>query len=239
MRTTGTVVVAAAVLLSCGGAVGKADKRGAQVTTPFDAKKAAALLGHPGEVFEDILPYHLPEIYWLRIGTGASVLGGPFIVRQGALVTTKGYATASAWLRRAVMTMKTPPEAAYVAQVLGQYDALPLGWGAASAEVDDPATGERGGLRLHPFELELVSRSYVHTTSRLVKAPMSGPPGPPHPPGGPQSGPPGGAPGPGGGYSPPQACRAILKEVDGKLSWIVEQHHDDGTWSLLLEEPIE
>lgn len=194
------------------------------MTAPFDAEKAAALLGHPGEVFEDVLPYRLPEIYWLRIGTGDNVVGGPFIVRGGALVTTKGYGTASAWLRRAVMTMNAPPEAAYVAQVLGQYDALPLGWGPPSAEVDDPATGERGGLRLHPFELELVSRSYVHTMSRL-----------PHPSGGVQSGP----PGPSGGYSPPQACRAILKEVDGKLSWMVEQHHDDGTWSLLLEEPIE
>jgi hypothetical protein len=228
---TGRIALATAVLLSCGGGLGNAGKRGAQVTMPFDAKKAAALLGHPGETFEQVSPYQLPEIYWLRIGSGANVFGGPFIVRNGELVVTKGYPTASAWLRRVVMPMRTAPEAAYVAQVLGQYDALPLGWGPPSAEVDDPATGERGHLRLQPFELELVWREHIHTMSRLLKAPMSGPPGPPNPPGGPS--------GPGGGYAPPQACRAILKEVDGKLTWIVEQHHDDGSWTLLLKEPIE
>ena len=60
------------------------------------------------------------------------VLGGPFIVRNGELVTTKGYATASTWLRRAVMPLKESPEADYVAQVLGGYDALPLGWTTAA-----------------------------------------------------------------------------------------------------------
>ncbi|HWF85228.1 MAG TPA: hypothetical protein VG222_10285 [Vicinamibacterales bacterium] len=200
------------------------------MTTPFDQKKAAVLLGHPGEAFEEITPYHLPEIYWVRIGSGSNVLGAPFIVRNGELISTKGYATASAWLRRAVMPLKDAPEADYVAQVLGGYDALPLGWSTAGVDGNDASTGERGGIRLHPFELKLVWPGYVHTRSRLHKAPFDGPPTPPFPPGG---------PGPTGGYAPPQACRAILKEVDGKLTWIVEQHQADGTWTLLLKEPIE
>jgi hypothetical protein len=135
--------------------------------------------------------------------------------------------TASAWLRRAVMPLKEAPSASYVAQVLGFYDALPLGWGAMLADVDDPATGERGGLRLHPFELKLVAQGHVHTTSRdpnRIVPPESAPP-----PGGP----------PGGGYAPSLPCRAILKELAGKLTWIVEQRNGDGSWSLLLEEPIE
>jgi hypothetical protein len=223
---TGREFVVVAMLLSCGGALGEADKRGAQVTTPFDAKKAAAQLGHAGESFEQIAPYHLPEIYWLRIGGGANVVGGPFIVHHGELVTTKGYATASAWLRRAVMPLKEAPAAGYVAQVLERYEALPLGWGAMRAEAEDPASGERGGLRLHPFELELVAQGYVHTTSRDPA--RSGPP--------PGSPPPGS---PGGGYAPSSPCRAILKELAGKLTWLVEQRNGDGSWSLLLEEPIE
>jgi hypothetical protein len=228
---TGRVVVAAVMMLSCaGGALGNRDKRGTQVTSPFDVKKAAAALGHPGESFEQIMPYHLPEIYWLRIGTGTNPAGGPFMVRNGELVTTKGYPIASAWLRRAVMPLKETPAAGDVAQVLARYDALPLGWSAARAEADDPATGERGGIRLHPFELKLVAQGYIHPASRDPNQdlpPESAPP--PGPPGG----------GPPGGYAPPQACRAILKEVDGKLTWIVEQHQSDGSWSLLLREPIE
>lgn len=116
---------------------------------------------------------------------------------------------------------------------------MPLGWSATGAEVDDPATGERGALHLRPFELKLISREHIHTTSRVLAAPMNGPPGPTNPPGGPGA-PPGGPP---GGYAPPQPCRAILKEADGKLTWIVEQHEapigEHGRWALLLTEPIE
>ena len=238
-RVTARIALAAAVLVSCGGAVGNADKRGAQVTTPFDVKKAAALLGHPGESFEQVSPYHVPEIYWLRIGTGDSGVGAPFIVHRGELVITKGYATASAWLRRAVMPRKEDLDAGAVAQVLAQYDALPLGWSATAVVGHDSATGERGGIRLHPFELELVWPQYIHTRSRLLKPPLEGPPTAPFPPGGPPGG-----PGPSGGYAAPQPCRAILKEVDGKLTWIVEQYQQPigeqrGSWALLLKEAIE
>jgi hypothetical protein len=223
-RFVSAVALAGAILTWDRGALGKGDKRGAHVTTPFDPRKAAAQLGHAGEAFEEISPYHLPEIYWLRIGSGANVLGGAFIVHKGELVAEKGYATASAWLRRAVIPLKTAPEAAYVAQVLDRYEALPIGWHGTDSGVVDAATGERGGLKLHPFELKLVSLGYVHTMSRILKAPMSGPPEPGNPP---------------GGYAPQEPCRAVLKELDGKLTWIAEQRESDGSWRLLLKEPIE
>jgi hypothetical protein len=86
---------------------------------PFDEKKAAALLGHPGESFEDLSPYHLPEVYCLRIRSGAKARGGPFIVRHGEVVTTKGYAIASAWPRRVVMPLHDAPDVSPVAQVTG------------------------------------------------------------------------------------------------------------------------
>jgi hypothetical protein len=56
-------------------------------------------------------------------------------------------------------------------------------------------------------------------------APSGGPPGipsggAPRIPGGGAPGIPGG--GPSGGYAPPQPCRAILREIDGKLTWLHE-----------------
>lgn len=210
------------------------------MTSPFDEKKAAAQLGHPGETFDDVLPYQLPEVYWPRIGSGATALGGPYIVRDGALVTTKGYATASAWLRRAVMPLAVALDASAVAQVLEFYEALPLGWGAQLIYADDPATGEHGGIRQHPFELRLVAQGTIHPRSRDPNRTL-----PPEsaPPAGPAGGGPPGAGGVPRGYAPPQACRAILKEVDGTLTWIVEQHQqplgEHGSWALLLTEPIE
>jgi hypothetical protein len=100
-------------------------------------------------------------------------------------------------------------------------------------------------MRLHPFELKLVARSSIHPRSRDPNQML--PPESPLPPGAPGGGPPGGGPpggGPPGGYASPQPCRAILKEVAGKLTWIVEQRQQPlgephGSWSLVLKEPIE
>jgi hypothetical protein len=225
-----TAVALVASVISCGGALGKGDKRGAQVTSPVDLKKAATQLGHPGETFEQISPYHLPEIYWIRIGSGPNAIGGPFIVRDGELVLSKGYATGSAWLRRAVFPLKTAPNADYVASVLAAYETLPLGWSSAGVHGVDEQTGERGGLKLHPFELKLIWGEYVRTQSRLPKPLPKGGPGEP----------PGDAPEPPGGYAPPTPCRAVLKELDGKLTWIVERYFGgEAGWQLLLKEPIE
>ncbi|MGZ3419075.1 MAG: hypothetical protein ACXVEF_07645 [Polyangiales bacterium] len=193
------------------------------MTIPFDTKRAAALLGRPHEAFESITPYQLPEVYWLRIGAGPDLIGGPFIVKDGEPVVFKGYPTAAAWLRRAIMTLESAPDAASVAQVLQHYEALPVGWNAGLADVESPSCGERGGLRLHPFELELVSLGYIHTTSRLLGAPV-GPPPSPFPP---------------GGYAPPLPCRAVLKEVDARLTWVVEHYEEGVRWRVLLKERLE
>jgi hypothetical protein len=88
-------------------------------------------------------------------------------------------------------------------------------------------------LKLHPFELKLVSGEHVHPASRLQpkKMPPGVPSGPP-----PSSHPPGGST---GGFAPSQPSRATLKEVDGKLTWIVEHRYADGSWRVVLKEPIE
>src|SRR4051812_8195621 len=45
--------LACAALLSCAGERGNRRRPGESMTAPFDTKAAAALLGHPGETFDD------------------------------------------------------------------------------------------------------------------------------------------------------------------------------------------
>ena len=202
------------------------------VDTPFDEAEAAAALGFPGEPFRSISPYGL-DLYWIVIGSGAKAIGRPVIVKDGHVVSDKGYAIGMAWLRQLAGREYADRDAEVVPQVLRWYDALPLGWNENHR--GDPQTNERGSVKLHPIEVKLVSASYIRPRSRSWIF-VTQPGGPPHEP--PPSSPPGG--GPPGGWAPAHPCRATLLDVGGKLTWVVETFDPHTkTWSEQLREPAE
>jgi hypothetical protein len=184
----------------------------------FDEVEAATRLGVPGERFESIVQYRLDDVYWVRIGSGEKHLGRPVIVENGHVVAEKSLAAGIAWLRRVARSRKPLPTAsdeqfavAIVPQVLMWYDALPNGWNESDSTSIDPQTNERGSVQLNPIEIKLVSPVYRPPRARNA-------------PGLPGGGPPGGLGGPPGGVGPHRPSRATLREVDGKLTWIVESY---------------
>ena len=184
-------------------------------TQPFDEVEAATKLGFPGEKFESIQPYLIDGLYWVVIGQEKKKIARPVIVANGHVVAEKGYAVGMAWLRQ-LAALDKPVNTSVVPQVLRWYEALPLGWG--EQHVADSATG---GVTLRPLEVKLESRAYIRPWSRSASPPPPvGPLGPP--PGGPAGKPTGGPPGAPGGIAPPRPSRATLREVDGKLTWILE-----------------
>jgi len=213
---------------------------------PFDEAEAAATLGFPGEHFSSIQPYRMDDVYWVKIGPeGHEKLARPVLVLDGHVVRDKGYAVGAAWIRR-VLKLEHPTTA-IIAQMLGLYDALPLNWNYGSIVGEDPQSGDRGGVTLHPFEVKLVSAAFVEARPRKpwsTNGPVGplGPSGPgptqgPSGPSGPTGGPSGG---PSGGYAPKVPCRARLVEVDGKLTWISETYDSDAKrWTETLRERIE
>jgi hypothetical protein len=199
------------------------------MSAPFDEAEAAARLGIPGERFESITaPYVLDDVCWVIFGAGDRKTGRPVIVEDGHVVSGQGYAVGMAWLRRLAARQASEVGTSVVPQVLQWYDALPLGWNSGHAF--DPQTNERGHVTLHPIEVKLVSSTPLPARSRTVR---------PRRPGEPPEAPP--APPPPGGVTKYQRpCRATLREVAGRLTWIVEEFDPYArTWGERLREAAE
>lgn len=198
-------------------------------TPPFDVVEAASRMGFPGRPFELVTPY-LDEVYWVIIRDGERSFGGPVIVENGHIVLDRGYAAPVRWIKRSKVLAAPEVDARRVAQVFERYDGLPVGWSSVLIDGHDPQTGERGGFRVKPFEIKLVSPAYIRPQARNPVAP--GPGMPPTPP-------PVGPPAP-GGWAPPRPSRATLREVDGKMTWIIEAFDPSaGVWRVELREPAE
>jgi len=201
------------------------------MSAPFDEVEAASKLGFPGQKFESIIPDTLEGLYWVTINS----IQRPLIVVNGHGVTDTGYAVAMAWLRRVAAHGNPQHDVWYVSKVLRWYDALPIGWNENSQS--DPSTGERGHVTFSPIEVRLVTGNRVAPQARNPM-PVSGAPGEPtRQPNGPSVGPP---PHMQPGYSPPQPSRATLREIDGKLTWILEAYDlSRKQWYEELRDPAE
>lgn len=208
--------------------------------TPFDEVEAATKLGFPGERFDSIAPYMFDDVYWVVIGRGDAKVGRPVIVARGHLLADAGYDIGMAWLRRIAANAKPDLNTDAVPQVLRWYDSLPIGW--SGNEIYDPQTKESSRIRLAPIEVKLVAGVRIPPRARTTPSPSSASStGPSWPAGGPSpsaGGPSGPGGGPSPGYSPPRPSRATLREVDGKLTWILETY-EQGTWLEELRDPAE
>jgi len=192
-------------------------------TAPFDLALVPQLTGHPAARVVSWSAY-LPDVYWIILDgeVASDQVGVSVIVDAGRIDPARGYSAAARWLHRIRIQEARDIDPIRLALVLDRLEALPPGFAADQITAIDRASGEKGGLRFDPFEIELVATHYR----------------PPSPPG------PGGAapppPAPSGG-APPTPARAILRSGDSdRFTWTVDVWNGaERRWDRVLTRPLE